>query len=155
MKKVIRLTESDLTRIVKRVINEQKEQELITEGLKDIIKNIKSKFSKKKEDNLESEIEGNLGVDKNSSKEEVIDSLKDFFKNRKEWIDGNVEDKKEWILGIASSLGSVFRLFTYIVLFMGAEHLSDNDPITFLGIATYLFLQTRAKIGNKEFKFRN
>jgi hypothetical protein len=56
---------------------------------------------------------------------------------------------------MASSLGSVFKLFTYIVLFIGAEHLSDNDPIIFLGIATYLFLQTRVKIGNKEFKLRN
>ena len=155
MRKVIRLTESDLTRIVKRVINEQKEQELITEGLNDIIRNIKSKFSKKKEDNLESEIEGNLGVDKNSTKEEVVNSVKDFFKTRKEWISGNLKDKKEWILNMASSLGSVFKLFTYIVLFIGAEHLSDNDPIIFLGIATYLFLQTRAKIGNKEFKLRN
>jgi len=155
MRKVIRLTESDLTRIVKRVINEQKEQELITEGLNDIIRNIKSKFSKKKEDNLESEIEGNLGVDKNSTKEEVVNSVKDFFKTRKEWISGNLKDKKEWILNMASSLGSVFKLFTYIVLFIGAEHLSDNDPIIFLGIATYLFLQTRVKIGNKEFKLRN
>jgi hypothetical protein len=38
---------------------------------------------------------------------------------------------------------------------MGAQYVSDNDPITFLGIAVYLFLQTKAKIGDKAFKFRN
>jgi uncharacterized membrane protein YheB (UPF0754 family) len=151
MKKTIRLTESDLTRIVKRVINEQKEQTLITEGMNDIIKTIKSKFSKKKEDELESKIEENLGVNKNSTKQEVIDSVKDFFKTRKEWVGDNVEDKKEWILNIASSMGSVFRIFTYIVFYMGSEYLSDNDPVLFLSIVIYLFLQARITIGNKEF----
>jgi hypothetical protein len=152
MKKVIRLTESDLTRIVGRIIEEQKNEELLTEG---IIKKIKSKFSKQKEDKLTSEIEENLSVDENSTKQEVIDSVREFFENRKEWVGGNIEDKKEWILNIASSLGTVFRLFTYVVLFMGAQYVSDNDPITFLGIAVYLFLQTKAKIGDKAFKFRN
>lgn len=155
MKKVIRLTESDLTRIVGRIIEEQKNEKLLTEGISDIIKKIKSKFSKQKEDKLASEIEENLNVDENSTKQEVIDSVKEFFENRKEWVGGNIEDKKEWILNIASSLGIVFRLFTYVVLFMGAQYLSDNDPITFLGIAVYLFLQTKAKIGDKTFKFRN
>jgi hypothetical protein len=155
MKKVIRLTESDLTRIVGRIIEEQKNEELLTEGISDIIKKIKSKFSKQKEDKLTSEIEENLSVDENSTKQEVIDSVREFFENRKEWVGGNIEDKKEWILNIASSLGTVFRLFTYVVLFMGAQYVSDNDPITFLGIAVYLFLQTKAKIGDKAFKFRN
>jgi hypothetical protein len=153
--KIIRLTESDLTRIVGRIIEEQKNEELLTEGISDIIKKIKSKFSKQKEDKLTSEIEENLSVDENSTKQEVIDSVREFFENRKEWVGGNIEDKKEWILNIASSLGTVFRLFTYVVLFMGAQYVSDNDPITFLGIAVYLFLQTKAKIGDKAFKFRN
>ena len=79
MKKVIRLTESDLTKIVSRVIEEQKNEELLTEGISDILKKIKSKFSKQKEEKLESEVEENLGVNKNSTKQEVIDSVKDFF----------------------------------------------------------------------------
>ena len=146
MKRVIRLTESDLTRIVGRVIQEQKNEELLTEGISDILKKIKSKFSKQKEEKLESEVEENLGVNKNSTKQEVVDSVKDLF--------GQVTSKDE-IMDIASSLGSVFKLFTYIVLIMGANSVSDSDPITFLGIALYMFLQLQIKVGDKTFKFRN
>lgn len=146
MKRVIRLTESDLTRIVGRVIQEQKNEELLTEGISDILKKIKSKFSKQKEEKLESEVEENLGVNKNSTKQEVVDSVKDLF--------GQVTSKDE-IMDIASSLGSVFKLFTYIVLIMGANYVSDSDPITFLGIALYMFLQLQIKVGDKTFKFRN
>jgi hypothetical protein len=146
MKRVIRLTESDLTKIVSRVIEEQKNEELLTEGISDILKKIKSKFSKQKEEKLESEVEENLGVNKNSTKQEVIDSVKDFF--------GQITSKDE-IMDIASSLGSVFKLFTYIVLIIGANYVSDNDPITFLGIALYMFLQLQIKVGDKTFKFRN
>ena len=146
MKRVIRLTESDLTKIVSRVIEEQKNEELLTEGISDILKKIKSKFSKQKEEKLESEVEENLGVNKNSTKQEVIDSVKDFF--------GQITSKDE-IMDIASSLGSVFKLFTYIVLIIGANYVSDNDPITFLGITLYMFLQLQIKVGDKTFKFRN
>ena len=146
MKRVIRLTESDLTKIVSRVIEEQKNEELLTEGISDILKKIKSKFSKQKEEKLESEVEENLGVNKNSTKQEVIDSVKDFF--------GQITSKDE-IMDIASSLGSVFKLFTYIVLIIGANYVSDNDPITFLGIVLYMFLQLQIKVGDKTFKFRN
>ena len=146
MKRVIRLTESELTKIVSRVIEEQKNEELLTEGISDILKKIKSKFSKQKEEKLESEVEENLGVNKNSTKQEVIDSVKDFF--------GQITSKDE-IMDIASSLGSVFKLFTYIVLIIGANYVSDNDPITFLGIALYMFLQLQIKVGDKTFKFRN
>ena len=52
MKRIVRLTESDLTRIVGRVIQEQKNEELLTEGISDILKKIKSKFSKQKEEKL-------------------------------------------------------------------------------------------------------
>ncbi len=143
MGKVIRLTESDLTRIVKRVINEQKNEQLITEGISDIIQKIKYKFSKQKENKLESEIEGGLGVNKNSTKEEVINSVKNFF--------GKFTSKDEMV-DIASSLGSVFKVFTYLVLLFGADFVSENDPITFLAIAIYSLLHYEIKVGDKNYK---
>ena len=146
MKKVIRLTESDLTHIVRRVILEQRDEQLLTEGISDIIKKIKTKFSKRNEDELKSEIEGGLGVNKNSTKEEVIDRVKDFF--------GQITSKEE-IMDIASSLGSVFKLFAYLVLLIGADYVSDTDPVTFLAIAIYMFLQVEIKVGDKTYKFRN
>lgn len=146
MKKVIRLTESDLTHIVRRVILEQRDEQLLTEGISDIIKKIKTKFSKRNEDELKSEIEGGLGVNKNSTKEEVIDRVKDFF--------GQITSKEE-IMDIASSLGSVFKLFAYLVLLIGADSVSDTDPVTFLAIAIYMFLHVEIKVGDKTYKFRN
>ena len=146
MKKIIRLTESDLKRIIGGVIQEQKNEQLITEGISDILKKIKSKFSKQKENKLESELENGLGINRNSTKEEVINKVKDFF--------GKFTSKDEMI-DIASGLGSAFKVFTYLVLLMGADFVSDNDPITFVAIAIYMFLHIEIKVGDKTFKFRN
>jgi hypothetical protein len=146
MKKIIRLTESDLERIIGRVIQEQKNEQLITEGISDILKKIKSKFSKQKENKLESELENGLDINRNSTKEEVINKVKDFF--------GEFTSKDEMIY-IAASLGSAFKVFTYLVLLMGADFVSENDPITFVAIAIYMFLHIEIKIGDKTFRFRN
>ncbi len=155
MGNVIRLTESDLTRIVRRVIIEQKESELLQESFGDLMNKIKSHFNKNRADELENEIKEGLDVDSTMSKNEVIEKVKTFFKNRMDWIGGNVERMKNNILRIAKMVGSAFKIFIYILLIFGETSILVRDPFTFLGIAIYLFLQGKTKIGNKEIVFKN
>ena len=155
MGNVIRLTESDLTRIVKRMIIEQKNQELITEGLGDLIKTIKAKFSKNKEEDIKDELKTELNIDQSTSKNEVIEKVKTYFKGRKEYVHGNIDRIKKYLLNIAARIGSAFKYFVYIILIYGETSFLVQDPFTFLGIAIYLFLQGKTKIGDKEINFKN
>ena len=65
MKKVIRLTESDLTRIVKRIIKENKEK-----TLQDLIEDAK--------DILENELEFSIDYIDEMNEFEIVDSLRDY-----------------------------------------------------------------------------
>jgi hypothetical protein len=149
MRKVVRLTESDLMRIVKRVINEQQNEELLTEGLSDIINKIKSKFPSKKEKELVSDLKNGLNIDEKSTKQEVINAVKNFF-------GGFSLMSKEEIIDNSKSLGQLVKYFTYYLLLVGASEMSERDPLTFLALGIYVMIQkTDIKFGDKRFRFKD
>jgi len=149
MKKVIKLTERDLTRIVKRVISEQQNEELLTEGLSDIINKIKSKFPSKKEKELVSDLKNGLNIDEKSTKQEVINAVKKFF-------GGFSLMSKEEIIDNSKSLGQLVKYFTYYLLLVGASEMSERDPLTFLALGIYVMIQkTDIKFGDKRFRFKD
>jgi len=149
MKKIIKLTESDLMRIVKRVVSEQQNEELLTEGLSDIINKIKSKFPSKKEKELVSDLKNGLNIDEKSTKQEVINAVKKFF-------GGFGIMSKEEIIDISKSLGQLVKYFTYYLLLVGGSEISERDPLTFLALGIYVMIQqTDIKIGDKRFRFKD
>lgn len=85
MKKIVRLTESDLTKIVKRVITEQKnidtatkvEKVIETPKIENKLERIVSNMTEKDINKLKRTLE-ELGIDEYSSAEEVHNKVKEF-----------------------------------------------------------------------------
>lgn len=99
MGKIIRLTENDLARIVRRVIKEEKEENMSTKVEKIInlpkveskIEDIYSNLSDEEKENLKMVLD-NLGVDENSSASEVHGSIVSAVEDR---IGGEMSEEDE------------------------------------------------------------
>jgi hypothetical protein len=76
MAKIVKLNESDLTRIVKRIISEQEQQELAfnivnSPKLKDLTDQVLSNLSTRELISLQKNLE-NFGIDKNTSLSDAL-----------------------------------------------------------------------------------
>jgi acetolactate synthase small subunit len=115
MSKIIRLTESDLTKIVKKVITEQEETKAadkiekvietpkVLDRLEDIVSNMSEREKMKLKNTLD-----DLGIDEYSSAKEVHNKIKDISD---EEIGGEIEEDenqtpKEKVADILNSIGA-------------------------------------------------
>jgi hypothetical protein len=100
MKKIVRLTESDLTRIVKRVIVEEENTNMIANRAEDIvnlpkvemkIEDIYSNMSNKDKQQLKMALD-NLGVDENSSAKEIHSKIENVISDN---MGGEMSEEEE------------------------------------------------------------
>lgn len=113
MKKVIRLSESDLTRIVKRVIKEEQE-ERIASKIEDVIEqpnveikieDIYSNFSDRDKEKLKNVLD-NLGIDENSSPKEVHDAIQDKIETEVGGEIGENESARNKVADVLHAIGA-------------------------------------------------
>jgi hypothetical protein len=116
MKKIIRLTESDLTRIVKRVITEQEnadaankvEKVIETPKIENKLEGIISNMSERDIEKLKRTLD-ELGIDKYSSAEEVHDKVKEVSGdeiNSEMFEEEEYKNPKEKVAEILHAIGS-------------------------------------------------
>jgi hypothetical protein len=127
MKKTIKLTESQLIHVIKRIISENKE-EMLNFSSTDNLSNLKRYV----EDNIDFQ-----GYDeyRNTPKSQKIDTLIEIFKDEYGWAVKNMGLKKafiEWLQGLPSSLDLPFyyddiKNLLYALGYDQVSNMEDTD----------------------------
>jgi hypothetical protein len=114
MKKIIRLTESDLTKMVKRVIKENEEEGMVVNKVENFVEkpkvqnyinNMISKLSDEEIQELENSLE-DLGIDGNSSAEEIHDIVVSNSESQNTEMTEENENPKDKVAEILHRIGA-------------------------------------------------
>jgi hypothetical protein len=114
MKKVVRLTESDFTKIVKRVIKENEEEGMVVNKVENFVEkpkvqnyinNMISKLSDEEIQELENSLE-DLGIDGNSSAEEIHDIVVNNSESQNTEMTEENENPKDKVAEILHRIGA-------------------------------------------------
>ena len=119
-------------KVIKTLVLESKG--VLTEGmLTDITNYIKRKFSPKKTDEIKQELTQSLGVDENSSKEEIENAI--LEKTEGGTKPGLVKRALKEVLGFAT-FSAVWDVTSYIIA--GAVVASDFNPVAIIAAIIYI-----------------